>query len=117
MPQPKVAMERKLTTVVAMDVVGYSRLMEVDEPGTLQRLKEVFTDISSAVSARSGRVVKLMGDGVLAEFSSVVDALQCAVEIQSQLVRRNAGCADTSAAAQDRSSPRRRHRRGHGYLR
>ena len=95
-PQRGGAMERKLTTVVAMDVVGYSRLMEVDEPGTLQRLKEVFGDVvNPAIAGRGGRVVKLMGDGALAEFASVVDALHCAVEIQRQLVARNAGAAQT----------------------
>jgi len=89
-------MERKLTTVVAMDVVGYSRLMEVDESGTLQRLKEVFGDVvNPAIAGHGGRIVKLMGDGALADFSSVVDALQCAVEIQRQLVSRNTGAAHT----------------------
>ena len=89
-------MERKLTTIFAMDVVGYSRLMEVDESGTLQRLKEVFSDVvNPTIGRHGGRVVKLMGDGALAEFSSVVDALQCAVEIQRQLASRNASAAST----------------------
>ena len=83
-------MERKLATVVAMDVVGYSRLMELDESGTLQRLKDMHAGVlTPTISARGGRVVKLMGDGVLAEFASVVDALQCTVEIQQQLATRN----------------------------
>jgi TolB-like protein/class 3 adenylate cyclase len=95
-PKRETTMERKLTTVVAMDVVGYSRLMEVDESGTLQRLKEVFSDVvNPAVGRHGGRIVKLMGDGALAEFSSVVDALQCVVEIQRQLISRNAGAAQT----------------------
>lgn len=82
-------MERKLTTIVAMDLVGYSRLMEVDELGTLDRLKEVrSTVIDPAIARHSGRTVKLMGDGALAEFPSVVGALQCAVEIQRQLASR-----------------------------
>ncbi|MGI9482834.1 MAG: winged helix-turn-helix domain-containing protein [Hyphomicrobiales bacterium] len=83
-------MERKLTTIVAMDVVGYSRLMELDEQGTLDRLKEIRIDvIDPAIGRHSGRTVKLMGDGTLAEFSSVVGALQSAVEIQEELATRN----------------------------
>ena len=66
-------MDRKLTTIVAMDVVGYSRLMELDERGTLERLKEIRAKIiDPAVANYGGRTVKLMGDGALLEFSSVV---------------------------------------------
>ena len=83
-------MERKLTTIVALDVVGYSRLMERDEEGTLDRLKDVRTSIiEPAITRHSGRTVKLMGDGTLAEFSSVVGALQSAVDIQDALAERN----------------------------
>ena len=83
-------MDRKLTTIVAMDVVGYSRLMEIDEKGTLDRLKDVRSNIvDPAVNRHSGRTVKLMGDGTLVEFSSVVGALQCAVDIQRELATRN----------------------------
>jgi TolB-like protein/class 3 adenylate cyclase/Flp pilus assembly protein TadD len=83
-------MQRKLTTIVAMDVVGYSRLMERDETGTLDRLKEIRSSIiNPAVDRHSGRTVKLMGDGTLVEFSSVVGALQCAVDIQRELSARN----------------------------
>ena len=83
-------MERKLTTIVAMDVVGYSRLMEMDERGTLDRLKEARSGIiDPAIARHSGRIVKLMGDGTLAEFASVVDALQCTVDIQRELAARN----------------------------
>lgn len=79
-------MERKLTTILAMDVVGYSRLMEMDEQGTLERLRQARHGIvEPAISSHAGRIVKLMGDGVLAEFPSVVGALQCAVEIQRRL--------------------------------
>lgn len=84
-------MQRKLTTIAAMDVVGYSRLMERDEAGTLDRLKEIRSSIvDPAVSRHSGRTVKLMGDGALLEFSTVVGALQCAVEVQRELATRNA---------------------------
>lgn len=83
-------MERKLTTIVAMDVVGYSRLMEIDEKGTLERLKRVRSEIvEPAIGNWAGRSVKQMGDGELAEFASVVSALQCAVDIQNALAARN----------------------------
>jgi len=88
-------MERKLTTIVAMDVVGYSRLMEMDERGTLDRLKEARSSIiDPAIARHSGRTVKLMGDGTLAEFASVVDALQCTVDIQRELATRNGSAGD-----------------------
>lgn len=86
-PEPEnTGMQRKLTTIVAMDVVGYSRLMERDETGTLARLKEIRSSIiDPAVKRHSGRTVKLMGDGALLEFATVVGALQCAVDIQREL--------------------------------
>ena len=83
-------MDRKLTTIVAMDVVGYSRLMELDEKGTLDRLKDIRAKIvDPAIARHAGRTVKLMGDGALVEFGSVVGALQCAVDIQRELGGRN----------------------------
>jgi TolB-like protein/class 3 adenylate cyclase/cytochrome c-type biogenesis protein CcmH/NrfG len=83
-------MDRKLTTIVAMDVVGYSRLMELDEEGTLERLKDIRAKIiDPAIARHAGRTVKLMGDGALVEFGSVVGALQCAVDIQRELAGRN----------------------------
>jgi class 3 adenylate cyclase len=83
-------MERKLTTIIAMDVVGYSRLMEIDEQGTFDLLKDARSNIiDPAIARHSGRTVKLMGDGALAEFPSVVGALQCAVEIQRQFASRH----------------------------
>lgn len=86
-------MDRKLTTIVAMDVVGYSRLMELNERGTLEQLKEIRAKIiDPAVANYGGRTVKLMGDGALLEFSSVVGALQCAIDIQRELgLRSGAG--------------------------
>ncbi len=84
-------MQRKLATILAMDVVGYSRLMEMDEEGTLSRLKEVRAAIvTPTMEQHSGHVVKLMGDGALIEFFSVVSALQCAVAIQREISSRNA---------------------------
>jgi TolB-like protein/class 3 adenylate cyclase/predicted negative regulator of RcsB-dependent stress response len=83
-------MQRKLTSIVQMDVVGYSQRMERDEEGTLDRLKEVRSlIIEPAIERYSGRTVKLMGDGALLEYSSVVDALKCAMEIQRELAFHN----------------------------
>jgi TolB-like protein/class 3 adenylate cyclase len=84
-------MQRKLTTIAAMDVVGYSRLMERDEAGTLARLKQIRSAVVDPLVGRySGRTVKLMGDGALLEFPTVVGALQCAVDIQREIVACNA---------------------------
>jgi len=83
--------QRRLAAVLAADVVGYSRLMEIDEAGTLARLKtNRETLIEPKISEHDGRVVKLMGDGLLAEFASVVDAVSCAVETQRALAALNA---------------------------
>jgi adenylate cyclase len=76
-------MQRRLTVILSADVVGYSALMERDEAGTLARLKANWKAVlDPRVAAHGGRVVKLMGDGVLAEFGSVVAAVECAREIQ-----------------------------------
>ena len=75
--------ERRLAAILAADVVGYSRLMERDEAGTLATLKSRRAEIlQPAVSRHRGRIVKLMGDGVLVEFGSAVNAVACAVELQ-----------------------------------
>ncbi len=84
-------MKRKLTTILATDVVGYSALMERDEAGTHERLKAGRRELFEPEIARHhGRVFKLMGDGMLAEFGSVVDAVECAVSLQRGLAERNA---------------------------
>ena len=84
-------MERKLSIILAADVVGYSALMEKDESGTYDRLKACRDDIfEPAIASRRGRTFKLVGDGSLAEFASVVDAVECSVFIQQALARRNA---------------------------
>jgi adenylate cyclase len=76
-------MQRKLTAILSADVVGYSGLMEADETGTLERLKHNRTEIfDPRVAEHGGRVFKLMGDGALVEFSSVVAAVNCALAIQ-----------------------------------
>jgi hypothetical protein len=79
-------LQRRLAAVLAVDVVGYSRLMGVDEAGTLVRLEAMWCDLlDPTIAAHSGRVVKLMGDGVLAEFGSAADAVACAIEIQKHV--------------------------------
>ena len=75
--------ERRLAAVLAADVAGYSRLMGVDEEGTLARLKAVRKIIvDPSIAAHHGRIVKTTGDGMLVEFASAVDAVRCAIEVQ-----------------------------------
>ena len=82
--------ERRLAAIVAADVVGYSRLMEVDEAGTLARLKTVRLElIDPAIAKCKGRIIKTTGDGLLVEFQSVTEALRCAVDFQERMARRN----------------------------
>lgn len=88
------AVKRKLTTIFCADVVGYSRLMGVDEHRTLKRLKECRELIQAFIERHHGRVVSWSGDAVLAEFSSVVESVQCAVEIQRELKAQNDNVAD-----------------------
>ena len=84
-------MERRLTTILASDVVGYSRLMAADEAGTLAQLKTHRKELIEPKTAEyHGRVVKLMGDGTLMEFGSVVDAVNFAVDLQRAMAGRNA---------------------------
>ena len=83
-------MERRLTAILAADVVGYSRLMGIDEAGTLAALKAVQAElIDGKIAQHQGRIVKLTGDGILAEFPSVVNALACATEVQRGVRVRN----------------------------
>ena len=83
--------ERRLTTVLAADVAGYSRLMGADEEGTHERLKAHFRQlIEPKIKEHRGRIVKNTGDGVLAEFPSVVDAVRCAAQIQRGMIDREA---------------------------
>ena len=84
------SVERRLAAVLAADVVGYSRLMEVDEAGTLARLKTVRLElIDPAIAKCKGRIIKTTGDGMLVEFQSVTEALRCAVDFQQRMARRN----------------------------
>ena len=84
-------MERRLAAILAADMVGYSRLIEADEIGTLERQKVHRAElIDPAIDRHHGRIVKEMGDGYLVEFPSVVEAVQCALEIQRSLLEREA---------------------------
>ncbi|MEE8333896.1 MAG: adenylate/guanylate cyclase domain-containing protein, partial [Alphaproteobacteria bacterium] len=92
--------QRRLAAIFAADVVGYSRLMESDEAGTLARLKDCRAEVIDPGIARyGGRVVKLMGDGALVEFTSAVDAVQSALDIQSGLAKRNEELPDARRMA------------------
>ena len=77
--------KRRLTTVLCADAQGYSRLMEADEAGTLGTLRRYRTAMAGLVERHDGRIVNTWGDAVIAEFASVVEAVQCAVEIQQEI--------------------------------
>jgi adenylate cyclase len=84
-------MQRRLAAILAADVVGYSRLMGADQRGTVERLKSLRNElVEPRITDRKGRIVKLMGDGLLAEFPSVVEAVDCAIEIQQALTGHEA---------------------------
>src|ERR1700751_3602310 len=90
--------DRRLTTILAADVAGYSGLMGADEEGTLERLKTLRRELlDPKIAEHHGRLVNTAGDGMLVEFASVVDAVRCAVEVQQAMPERNIG-----AAADDR---------------
>ena len=92
--------QRRLAAIMAADVVGYSRLMGSDETGTLAALKELRAElIDPTIAEFQGRIVKLMGDGALVEFASVVDAVECAVRIQRGIVTRNADIPESKRIA------------------
>jgi adenylate cyclase len=92
-------LKRRLTTVLCADVQGYSRLMGADEAGTLETLRRYRTAIAGLVERHDGRIVNTWGDAVIAEFASVVEAVQCAVEIQQEISSQN---SDPSHANQMR---------------
>jgi TolB-like protein/class 3 adenylate cyclase len=86
---------RRLAAILAADVAGYSRLIGADEEGTLNRLRSIRADIIDLkITEHRGRIVKTTGDGLLVEFSSVVDALRCATQWQRGMADRNAGTSD-----------------------
>jgi adenylate cyclase len=87
--------QRKLAAIVALDVVGYSRLMERDETGTLARLTAHRSErLEPSVVRNRGRLIKLIGDGALVEFASAVDALTAAIEFQRAMTEANSGRGD-----------------------
>ena len=82
--------ERRLAAILAADVVGYSRLVGIDEEGTLAALKALRKSlIDPKIAEHRGRIVKTTGDGALVEFASAVDAVHCAMEIQRAMAERN----------------------------
>jgi adenylate cyclase len=88
--------QRRLTAILAADVVGYGRLMEQDETGTLTMLKHRRQEVFDPLLAKHrGRIVKLIGDGVLAEFASAVNAVECALALQQDMAKANAGLDDS----------------------
>ena len=91
--------ERKLTAILAADVVGYSRLMGADEVGTLHRLTACRAIVDGLIATHRGRIFNTAGDSVVADFSSAVDAVRCAVAVQEALAGEN---ADQPAAQQMR---------------
>src|SRR5437764_6184716 len=89
------AATRRLAAILAADVVGYSRLMRADEEGTHERFKIHRSElVFPKVREHHGRIVKYTGDGMLAEFPSIVEAVLCAVEVQCGMSRRNQGISD-----------------------
>src|ERR1700674_2667818 len=85
---------RCLAAILAADVAGYSRLMGVDEEGTLERLKALRRELLyPKIAEHKGRIVKTTGDGMLVEFASVVDAVRCAVAVQQAMPERDTGVA------------------------
>ncbi|MCP5082540.1 MAG: adenylate/guanylate cyclase domain-containing protein [Alphaproteobacteria bacterium] len=102
--------QRKLAAIFVADLVGYSRLTEADEAGTLRRLKAAREQVlDPAIGEFGGRIVHTAGDGVLSEFPSVVDAVQCAANIQNAMIDHGRGEPDE---AQSEFSSELRHRRG-----
>src|ERR1700731_4128708 len=92
----KARVERRLAAVLAADVAAYSRMMGVDEEGTLAALKAYRRElIDPKIAEHHGRIVKNTGDGVLVEFASAVDAVQCAIEIQCDIAERNANLPES----------------------
>jgi TolB-like protein/class 3 adenylate cyclase len=86
--------KRKLTAILSADVVGYSRLMEDNEEATIRALTTYRNSMSTLIQKHGGRVVDMTGDNLMAEFSSVVDAIKCSVETQKEISERNANLPD-----------------------
>ena len=85
---------RKIAAILVSDIVGFSRMAEEEEERTLARLRALRGDIvDPAIAVHGGRIIKSTGDGVIAEFRSVVEAARCAIEVQNSLADRNEGLA------------------------
>src|SRR3954454_17138336 len=89
MEQDRSRVERRLAAILAADIAGYSRLMGIDEVGTARSLREHRVVSDALIARHGGRIVKTTGDGLLLEFASVVDAVECAVAIQAVMTDRN----------------------------
>jgi class 3 adenylate cyclase len=111
--------DRRLAAILAADVVGYSRLMGADEEGTHERLRTHFRElIDPKIEEHRGRVVKNTGDGLLAEFASVVDAVRRAVEVRRGMIDRELDIPrGASHPVSHRGKPWRCHRRERRYFR
>ena len=103
---------RHLAAILAADVAGYSRLMGADEEGTHERLRAHLRQlIDPKINEHRGRIVKNTGDGLLAEFASVVDAVRCAAEVQSGMIDREPEATGERHQVSHRHQRRGRHRR------
>lgn len=92
-----IGMERKLAAILAADIAGYSSLMEMDEGGTFKRLRAGHSELlEPEIKKHNGRIFKLMGDGLLAEFGSVVNAVECAAALQRGMAQHNAETPETA---------------------
>ena len=106
------SMNRRLAAILAADIAGYSRLMGEDEAATVRDLKAHQAVILPLVSRYGGRIIDTAGDGILAEFPSVINATECAIEIQTVMATRNEGVARVAPhAVPHRHQPGRRHPR------
>src|SRR6476659_3450806 len=88
------AMERRLAAILASDVVGYSHLTELNEEASTAAVRSYCAVVEEAISAHHDHVISSAGDGVVAEFPSVVEAIRCAVEIQNEIAERNASAPE-----------------------
>src|SRR5207237_491878 len=91
MSRDKARIERRLAAILAADIAGYSRLMGIDELGTVRSLRAHRAAADALIARHGGRIVKTTGDGLLLEFASVVDAVECAVAVQAVMAERNVG--------------------------
>jgi adenylate cyclase len=98
--------KRRLAAVLAADITGYSRLIGLDEAGTLRAFRNLRAELfEPTIAKHNGRLVKTTGDGFLVEFSSVVAALRCATELQASMADRNSSCPSRWSAAGPARSP------------